>query len=130
MEVFWAIFLSVVFVFVVVAWIQSTRQKKKAKKYTDRFLSEVDDYVRSGKIYTVVLSDGRKFEDAKILGYSKFSDSVMAATYIPTAHWLVLELPDTKKVYLRPGAIRYFEEKPEPNQPPQPTTDSSAVSRG
>jgi len=110
MELFWAIFLSAVLLLVVAAWIQSARQKRKTKKLTERYLKEVDDYIRTGECYIVVLSDGRRFESAKIVGYSQFSDSAMSGTYMPTGHWLVLELLDERRVYLRPGSIRYFEQ--------------------
>ena len=110
MEIFWAIFLSVVLVLIIFGLIKSARQKRKAKKLSERYLKEVDDYIRTGERYTVVLSDGRRFESAKIIGYSQFSDPAMSGSYIPTGHWLVLELVDERRVYLRPGAIRYFEQ--------------------
>jgi hypothetical protein len=122
MEIFWALFLSAVFILILAAWIQSARQKRKTKKLTERYLKEVDDYIRTGERYTVVLSDGRRFEKAKIIGYSQFSDSVMAGSYMPTGYWLVLELIDERRIYLRPGSIRYFEQpKKTPNKAPEPT---------
>lgn len=110
MEVFWAIFLTIVLVLVIFGLIKSARDKRKQKRLTERYLNEVDDYVRTGERYTVVLSDGRRFDYAKIIGYSKFSDSAMSGNYMPTGHWLVLEMPDERRVYLRPGSIRFFEQ--------------------
>lgn len=117
MDIFWAIIVTVILTLIVWGVIKSGREKKKNKKIAERYLREVDDYVRSGDAYTVVLADGKRFENAKIVGYSQFNDGVLAAGHFPMGKWMILELPDTRRIFLRPQAIRYFEQFPkQPNQ--------------
>jgi len=110
MEIFWAVFLTIVLSLIIWGLIKSGRAKKKNKKIAERYLKEVDDYVRAGDCYTVVLSDGKRFENAKIVGYSKFTDGALAGVEFPVGKWMVLEFSDSRRIYLRPQAIRYFEQ--------------------
>lgn len=125
MEIFWAIFLTVVLTLVIWGLIKSGRDKKKNKKIAERYLKEVDDYVRAGDTYTVVLADGKRFENAKIMGYSKFHDGVLGGSHFPIGQWLVLELADGRRIFLRPHAIRYYEQLPQ--LPIQSTTDNAGA---
>ena len=128
MDIFWAIIVAVIVALIVWGAIKSAREKKKNQKIAQRYLTEVDDYVRSGTVYTVVLADGKRFENAKIVGYSQFNDGLLAGGHSSMGKWMIIELPDCRRIFLRPQSIRYFEQvTKEARQTPPPSAPSCNI---
>ena len=106
----WAVIVSVILILIIFGMIKSSREKSRNKKIAERFIQETDDFVRTGRVYSIILSDGRRLDDVTIIGYSKFNDNVMGySNYLP-GNWMILE-SSTKRIFVRPSAIRYYEEK-------------------
>jgi hypothetical protein len=105
----WAVIVSIILILIIIAMINSSREKSRNRKITERYIKETDDFVRSGEVYTVVLSDGRRFEDVTLVGYSKFNDNTLGANSYAPGHWMIME-SNSKRIFVRPSAIRYYEE--------------------
>ena len=67
--------------------------------------------------YRIILSDAKgspAYENAKILGYTgetvRESSGRLSKGYGHFGRWLVIELPDRRRVYLSPGHISYIED--------------------
>jgi len=110
MEVFWVILVVVVCVLILVGIVKNDRRRKKEAAVRKKFMDERDDFVRSGSKYTVVLSDRTRLEDVEILGLSRVHDGTFTDSPYVLGRWMILKRGSGEKIYIRPQAIRYFEE--------------------
>jgi hypothetical protein len=64
--------------------------------------------IRAGVSYNVFLTNGSTFKSVKVVGLT----DAPAGQFVnfPLESWLVLERADGKRVFIKPAAVRYFEE--------------------
>jgi hypothetical protein len=93
---------------VIWAIIASKLKERKRKKAREKSLPFVEDNVRPGVQYNVILNDGRKFIAVELVGSSTIDDGQFSF-----AGWeamLVLKQADGKRIFLKQSAVRYIEE--------------------
>lgn len=108
-----------VFVFsilIIFGIVEGARAKFTNRKHAKQHLDLTARHVRSGIFYNVVLNDGRRFEQVRVVGsLNLYQSAFETAGQIP-GDWIILESTE-KKIFLRPGAIRFYEQiTMEPNQ--------------
>jgi hypothetical protein len=111
MEIFWAVVVSCVLVLIVYGLIASSIRERRVKRLTARHLPEVPFPVDPDRRYRIQLSNGTVFDEVRILGISSLIDKQEQHVPQPLQRWLVLENPEQKRIFVRPQALRLFEER-------------------
>lgn len=102
----WAALVAAIFVWVVYAIASAKRTARKQRETRQERLPVLDDAPRVGSRYDLRLSDGRIFNDVELLGTTEPG----AAALGDWGTLLVVGLPNGKKAYLRPYAVRIIQE--------------------
>jgi hypothetical protein len=110
MEVFWFILASVVVALIIYGIASSKLKDRKLRKATKDLLPALRDHIQAGKTYNVFMSHGQRFDEVRFLGLSEPYDPNNQYLPFPLAQWLILEKPDGKKIYIKPTAIRFYED--------------------
>ena len=110
MEVFWFILASVVVVLIIYGIVSSKIKDRRLRKATRALMPALRDHIQAGKTYNVFMSHGQRFDGVKFLGLSEPYDPNNQYLPFPLAQWLILEKPDGKKIYIKPTAIRFYED--------------------
>jgi hypothetical protein len=110
MEVFWFILASVVVILIIYGIVSSKLKDRKLRKATRAFLPALPDHIKAGKTYNVFMTHGQRFDGVKFLGLSEPYDPNNQYLPFPLAQWLILEKSDGKKIYIKPTAIRFYED--------------------
>lgn len=111
MEYFWAVSFTLVLGLFVYGIISSKRKQRRIRKDTEALLPRLRDHISANRRYDVTLNSGAVFKNVRFLGLS-VAHSEQGHVYLPfpLSEWLVLERENGKKVYLKPTAIRYYED--------------------
>jgi len=110
MEYFWAIIVVLVIGSILYGVISSKMKDKKMRKATRELLPALRDHIKAGKKYNVFMSHGQRFDEVVFLGLSEPYDPQNQYLPFPLAQWLILQTSDGKKIYIKPTAIRYYED--------------------
>jgi hypothetical protein len=109
-EDLWAIIFSAVIVLILWGVISSRRDKRRVKQATDALLPTVKHQFEAGRRYHVFLSHGQRFERVHFLGLSAPPDVGGRSLSFPLCEFVVLQRESGEHIYVRPDAIRYYEE--------------------
>jgi hypothetical protein len=110
MEYFWAGVVVLALGLIIFAIISIKLKDKKLRKATRELLPALRDHIAAGKKYNVFMSHGQRFDGVIFLGLSEPYDPQNQYLPFPLAQWLILQKPDGKRVYIKPIAIRYYED--------------------
>jgi len=106
----WSVIIGALVLLITYGVLTSRIKARRMRKRVTRFLPEVLDHIQPGRSYRVELSNGRVLPDVRFVGISSPLDRRAEYLPFPLQHWLVLEKPDGKRVFVRPNAIRLYEE--------------------
>jgi hypothetical protein len=104
----WALICAAVIVVILYGIVSSKLGERRQRKARERSLPFLDDTPRTGVVYDVHLSDGRKFLAVQLLGTSR-TESGPLAIGGPDG-LLVLRKPSGKLVFVRQASVRCLEE--------------------
>jgi hypothetical protein len=104
----WAVLVAAIFVWVVYAFASAKRTARQHLENRKERLPILDDAPRVGTRYDLRLSDGRVFNDVELLGTTDPEPGAAALGDWGTL--LIVGLPNGKKAYLRPYAVRVIQE--------------------
>ena len=104
----WAALIAAIFIWVVYAFASAKRNARKQRETRQERLPILNDAPRVGSRYDLRLSDGRVFNDVELLGTTDPEPGAAALGDWGTL--LVIGLPNGKKAYLRPYAVRVIQE--------------------
>jgi hypothetical protein len=90
--------------------ISGKAKEKKLQKATRALLPTLQDHISVGKKYNVFLSHGHRFEGVVFLGLSEPYDPRDSLLPFPLAQWLILQKSDGSRLYIKPSAIRFYED--------------------
>ena len=110
MEYFWAGVAVLVIGMILYGIISSKIKDKKLRKATRALLPALRDHIAAGKKYNVFLSHGQRFDGVIFLGLSEPFDPQNQFLPFPLSQWLILQKQDGKRVYVKPTAIRFYED--------------------
>lgn len=106
----WFILISILFILIIYGIISSKLKDRRLRKASRDLLPALRDHFHAGKIYHVFMSHGQRFDGVKFLGLSEPYDPNNQYLPFPLCQWLILEKPDGKRIYVKPTAIRYYED--------------------
>jgi hypothetical protein len=104
----WAVIVGAIVLLILYGVVSSKLKARRQRKAREKVLPFVEETVRAGQSYNVILSDGRKFMNVNLLGTSRPESGVSVL-----GDWeglLVLQLSTGKKAYVKQSAIRCLEE--------------------
>lgn len=105
---FWASVVLFFIALIVYGIISSKLRDRNIRRLRRKAMPVVSESVRAGVKYDVYLSSGVKFLGVRIEG---LTDAPLGQFVdFPLESWLVLVRQDGKRVLLKPGSVRYFEE--------------------
>ncbi|MBP6750178.1 MAG: hypothetical protein KA144_11100 [Xanthomonadaceae bacterium] len=104
----WAVLVAAIFIWVVYAFASAKRNARKMLENRKERLPILDDAPRVGSRYDLRLSDGRVFDNVELLGTTDPEPGAAALGDWSTL--LIVGLPNGKKAYLRPYAVRVIQE--------------------
>ena len=104
----WAIIVGTVVLLIIYGMASSRLQQRKLRRLRQKAMPVVSQSVRAGVQYNVFLSNGSTFQEVKVVGLT----AAPAGQFVgfPLESWLVLERIDGKRVFIKPTAVRFFEE--------------------
>ena len=106
----WAVIVSVVVLLIVFGITSSKVKARRTRKQLQRFLPDVPDFIQLDRSYRVVLSSGLAFPSVRFQGLSSPLESGPQYPPFPLRQWLVLSKPDGKRIFVKPSAVRFYEE--------------------
>jgi len=109
-SIVWAVIVSFVLLLIAYGIVSSKLSARRTRKRVARYLPEVSDHIQSGKAYRVLLSNGLVLPEVRFQGISSSTDRGADYLPFPLQHWLVLAKPDGKRVFVKPNAVRFYEE--------------------
>jgi hypothetical protein len=104
----WAVIVGAILLMVVWGYVSSKLNARKRRKSREKSLPFVEDNVRTGILYNVCLSDGRRFERVQLIGCSTVEDGQFS--FSGWEGTLILKGQNEKRIFLKPSAVRYIEE--------------------
>ena len=110
MSVVWAVIVSVIVILSIYGIVSSKLRQRRAKRITQQYLPEIADHIKANSLYRVVLTSGTVFDGVRFVGISRTEDSLNRYLPYPLQHWLVLEVKDKKRLFIRPNTVKYYEE--------------------
>lgn len=110
MEYFWAIFASIIPLSIIWAMIHNALKNRRLKRASRALLPELADHIQTGKRYNVFMSHGKTFTNVRFLGLTPSLN--VQSSWLPfhLAEWLIMETESSKRIYIKPTAIRYYED--------------------
>jgi|GEM_PF-376072 hypothetical protein len=100
----WLIIGVIVFSTLVCGSFQTCRSRKREQAWRKQAFPEAEcSLIKEGCCYDIVLSDGRTFRQAEILGTAQGKEADFLFGY---GSMLVLRLSDDRKAYVRQACIR------------------------
>jgi hypothetical protein len=110
MQYFWAVFLSSIFLMVLAGIISSKKEDWKIRKATREIFPEVMDHIQANRRYNIILDHDKSLENVRFIGISSGYDRHNAYLPFPLHQWLIVEMVDGKRAYLKPDTIKYYED--------------------
>ena len=104
----WSIIVIVIILMVIYGYISSKLSDRKKRKIREKSIPLISETLKTGIFYKVFLSDGRSFNNVKILGSVEGDDAEFSF-----ANWegvLVLLNENNKKIFIKKSAVRFVEE--------------------
>ena len=93
---------------------QTSRSRKREQAWRERSFSEAEcSLIKECHRYDIILSDGRAFHQAEILGTAQGKEAEFLFGY---GNMLVLRLSDGRKAYVRQSCVRYMIESERPSE--------------
>ena len=110
----WLIIGVIVFSTLVCGSFQTCRRRKREQAWRERTFSEAEcSLIKECHRYDIILSDGRAFHQAEILGTAQGKEAEFLFGY---GSMLVLHLSDDRKAYVRQACIRCMIESERPSE--------------
>jgi hypothetical protein len=106
----WATIVSTIVVLIIYGMVSSKLRERRAKRHSLSLLPEIADHITPDTQYRVVLTSGTIFPDVRFLGISQSEDKLAQFLPFTLQHWLVLQKADGKRLFIRPTAVKYYEE--------------------
>jgi hypothetical protein len=106
----WAAIVSVIVLLIVYGIVSSRLRDRRVRRLSKALLPEVTDHIKADRSYRIVLTSGTVFDNVRFLGISRSEDGAAPFLSFPLQHWLVLEQPSGKRVFVRPNTVKYYEE--------------------
>jgi hypothetical protein len=104
----WAFIVGGIVVLVLFGIVSSNLRNRKIRRLRREVMPVVDRAIRAGVRYNVFLSNGTVFRDVQVLGLT--DAPVGRFVDFPLESWLVLAQMNGKRVFIKPGSVRLFEE--------------------
>ena len=104
----WAFIISFIILIIIYGYISSKLSNYRKNKLREHTIPLVPNSITQNINYNIYLSDGRKFENIKIIGSIEGEEAEVSF-----AGWegiLVLEKQNKKKIYIKKSSIRFIEE--------------------
>ena len=108
MPEFWMFIVTAIVLLILYGIISSKLEARRQRKQREKSLPFIDDNIRVGVPYNVILSDGRKFLDVQLLGTSNTSSGQFSV-----GGWegmLILMQPNGKRAFVKQSSVRCIEE--------------------
>ena len=110
----WLIIGVIVFSTLVCGSFQTCRSRKREQAWRERSFSEAEcSLIKECHRYDIILSDGRAFHQAEILGTAQGKEAEFLFGY---GSMLVLRLSDGRKAYVRQSCVRCMIESKRPSE--------------
>ena len=110
----WLIIGVIVFSTLVCGSFQTCHRRKREQAWRERTFSEAEcSLIKECHRYDIILSDGRAFHQAEILGTAQGKEAEFLFGY---GSMLVLHLSDDRKAYVRQACIRCMIESERPSE--------------
>ena len=108
MQEFWAVLVSIGLLLIIYGIISSNLKDRRIRKLRKKTLPSIPETIKAGGTYNFYLSNGKEFKTMKVVGIT----DVQTQSYplFPLDALLVVERQDGKKIFIKPTAVRYFEE--------------------
>ena len=104
----WAVIVSVILLMIIYAWVSSKITNYRRRKNRQRNIPTLEDQIRTGVRYNLVLNSGAKLENVEILGLSSPEEG--SFSFWGYENTLVLARQNGKKVYVKSASIKFAEE--------------------
>jgi hypothetical protein len=105
-----AVIACLVLGLILFAYVSSKISDARLKRRTRKVLPEIQDFLQVNKCYKVTLSDGKILDSVTFLGISPIFGANPDYLPFPLQRWVILLRPNGKRLFLKPQAIRYYEE--------------------
>ncbi|WP_283119120.1 hypothetical protein [Neisseria elongata] len=110
----WLIIGVIVFSTLICGSFQTCRSRKREQAWRKQTFPEAEcSLIKEGCRYDIVLSDGRVFSQAEILGTTQGKEAEFLFGY---GNMLVLRLSDGRKAYVRQSCVRSMIESERPSE--------------
>ena len=110
----WQIISVIVFSTLACWSFQNSRSRKREQAWREQTFPEAEcSLIKEGCRYDIVLSDGRAFHQAEILGTAQGKEADFLFGY---GNMLVLRLSDGRKAYVRQSCVRCMIESERPSE--------------
>ena len=106
----WAAIVGTILLLIIYGIVSSQLRDRRVRRLARELLPEIADPIKADRSYKLVLTSGTVFTDVRFLGISRSEDGNAAYLPFPLQHWLVLEQPGGKRVFVRPSTVKYYEE--------------------
>lgn len=107
---FWAIIVVAVLAMILFGMITSAINRHKAKRHIQRVVGELPFKLENDKRYHLLLSSGKRYDNIKILGVTEGISSPGYYSSLLGERWLILEMPNTKRVHIKESRVSIIEE--------------------
>jgi type II secretory pathway component PulF len=107
----WAIIVGAIVVLIVYGIVSSKIKARQSRKRAVKRLPEVHDLFHQDRTYRVVLTSGLVLNDVRFQGITLADSTAASDMPFPLQQWLVLLKPDGKRVFVKPNAVRLYEEQ-------------------
>lgn len=104
----WAIIVGAIVLLIIFGMVRSELRQRKLRRLRKAAMPVVSQSVKAGVHYNVFLSNGSIFKSVKVSGLTEAPSGQFVD--FPLEAWLVLEQSNGKRVFVKPSAVRYFEE--------------------
>jgi hypothetical protein len=104
----WAVIVIVILMLIVYGIVSSKLSARRQREAREKMLPYLDETIVPDRRHNLLMSDGRKFMDVRILGTT---DPKLGQS--PLGDWglmLVILLDSGKKAFIRPSSVRCIEE--------------------
>jgi hypothetical protein len=106
----WPTIVVGIALWIAIAISMSKRKASRLRREARSLLPEVHDHFKSGSTYRVVLTSGLVLDAVKFVGISAAREGAPELLPFPLQNWVILEKPDSKRVFVKSNAIRLYEE--------------------
>lgn len=106
----WAVIVGAIVLLVIYGIVSTRVRDRRVRRLSRSLLPDIKDHIKADRLYRIALASGTILDKVRFLGISNSQDKAVPCLPFHLQHWLVLEKEDGKRLFLRPNAVKFYEE--------------------